>query len=170
MKLGHVCHAKVPKVAAAIPGPVLARLALFPHIPAGPAAMFSAIDSLLAVGARLHAPALDSAHSSFNASTAEQTSPIGEEPMAEAGADAVACFPVPCRSEIVVPFANAAPAAPVVVPLCARDTPQGLVDSRALGVDSPELSHKPAQDEQDEQHAEMVLLLRKHPVRQFVAA
>ena len=60
MKLGHVCHAKVAKVAAAIPGPVLAPLALFPHIPAaGPAVMFSAIDSLLDA-ARL-APALDSA-------------------------------------------------------------------------------------------------------------
>mmetsp|Transcript_29727 Transcript_29727/g.70095 ORF Transcript_29727/g.70095 Transcript_29727/m.70095 type:complete len:229 (-) Transcript_29727:207-893(-) len=157
MKLGHVCHAKV---AAAIPGPVLAPLALFPHIPAaGPAAMFSAIDSLL-VGARL-APALDSAHSSCN----EQASPVGEEP---AGVDAVASLPDSCRSELEVTFAKAAPARPVVVPICASGTTQGPVDSRALGVDSPEFSHDPAQDEED---AQMLKLLKKDPtVRQELAA
>jgi len=157
MKLGHVCHAKV---AAAIPGPVLAPLALFPHIPAaGPAAMFSAIDSLL-VGARL-APALDSAHSSCN----EQASPVGEEP---AGVDAVASLPDSCRSELVDTFAKAAPARPVVVPICASGTTQGPVDSRALGVDSPEFSHDPAQDEED---AQMLKLLKKDPtVRQELAA
>ena len=248
MKLGHVCHAKVAKVAAAIPGPVLAPLALFPHIPAaGPAVMFSAIDSLLDA-ARL-APALDSArkpprsltdsdaqsaataayrtaresapglarslmapaqaladlkqlrgsgepgHSSCTASTAEQASPTAEEePMAEAEGGAVACLPVSCRSELVVTFAKAAPcrslplaqlvdwqgqaqlvtrrerAVPVVVPLGARGTPQGPVDSRALGVDSPEFGHKPAQDEQEEQEeqeAEMTRLVKKDPaVRQ----
>ena len=70
----------------------------------------------------------------------------------------------------MVTFAKAAPARPVVVPICASGTTQGPVDSRALGVDSPEFGHKPAQEEQDEQEeqdAEMTRLVKKDPaVRQ----
>ena len=213
MKLGHVCHAKVAKVAAAIPGPVLAPLALFPHIPAaGPAAMFSAIDSLL-VAARLAPGRFEAASSAADSASARKQPrsptnseapsaataayraaresapdlarslapaqalqllcaglPTAEEPMAEAEGGAVACLPVSCRSELVVTFANAAPARPVVVPLCARGTPQGPVDSRALGVDSPEFSRKPAQDEHEEQDAEMILVKKDPMVRQEFAA
>ena len=213
MKLGHVCHAKVAKVAAAIPGPVLAPLALFPHIPAaGPAAMFSAIDSLL-VAARLAPGRFEAASSAADSASARKRPrsptnseapsaataayraaresapdlarslapaqalqllcaglPTAEEPMAEAEGGAVACLPVSCRSELVVTFANAAPARPVVVPLCARGTPQGPVDSRALGVDSPEFSRKPAQDEHEEQDAEMILVKKDPMVRQEFAA
>lgn len=80
-------------------------------------------------------------------------------PIGEAGADAVACLAV-ANERLRV---NASPALlPPLVARCAvgEHGPNGPVDSRAHGMDSPLFSHPPSQDEVG---AHMVLLLKRYP-------
>ena len=161
MKLGHVCHAKLPSGASpGLPMPKLDRPLLVPavYVPlAGPAAMFCAINSL-------HDP--DSAHSSAtsgHASTADR-----------------AWSPVPGAGKAVVQVMSTVNPPPVPNPHALVGTAvteaspvQRLapVDVRTHGVDSPSFDRHPTQQE-EEACAHMVLLLKKSPVvrQEFAAA